>query len=355
MVMRTALHGSIRDRHPKWPMTSQGDVPDFGDRKLGKRQLEVLKRTVEAYGRLQRGLTAPDLGASTPQARQQIYICWNSLAARGLVVRDPPGVRGCVPAPGADRFLLAELREHAEEEPAPKARVLFTKRITPASATGTAFPNMVVPATGFPFQPGANSGKLGDKVTKGRWLGMPLYSLTLEERATCPRSCAHWLDCYGNGSPQSKRYQAGPELEDRIRSSLWDLDRENPNGYVIRLHMLGDFYSVAYAMMWRELMAQHPQLHVFGYTAHAPDSEIGRIIRYTRLAYRERWAVRFSGSSYQFSARTIHRMPDRAKQAEGLVCPEQRGKLPNCGACGFCWEKSDPVVFIDHALLGDRE
>src|SRR5262245_38746167 len=40
---------------------------------------------------------------------------------------------------------------------------------------------------------GANNRKIGGRVTKGALRGVPVFTLTLEERATCPRTCVHWL------------------------------------------------------------------------------------------------------------------------------------------------------------------
>ena len=56
---------------------------------------------------------------------------------------------------------------------------------------------------------GHNSRKIGRQVMKGRWKGFPIFTLTLEERATCPRSCAVWNDCYGNTSNWARRIQFG--------------------------------------------------------------------------------------------------------------------------------------------------
>ena len=33
-------------------------------------------------------------------------------------------------------------------------------------------------------------------IKKGEFKGYVIYTLTLEERATCPRECYHWDDCY---------------------------------------------------------------------------------------------------------------------------------------------------------------
>jgi hypothetical protein len=45
---------------------------------------------------------------------------------------------------------------------------------------------------------GHQSRKIGKTATKGHRRGWPIYTLTLEERATCPRTCAAWAFCYGN-------------------------------------------------------------------------------------------------------------------------------------------------------------
>ena len=59
---------------------------------------------------------------------------------------------------------------------------------------------------------GAQNKKLGGLITKGIWRGLPLYSLTLEERATCPTTCAHFSDCYGNNMRYAHRFQSGGNL-----------------------------------------------------------------------------------------------------------------------------------------------
>ena len=53
---------------------------------------------------------------------------------------------------------------------------------------------------------GEQNKKLGDKITKGAWKGMTMYSLTLEERATCPSDCQQWDNCYGDNMPFAHRF-----------------------------------------------------------------------------------------------------------------------------------------------------
>ena len=42
-----------------------------------------------------------------------------------------------------------------------------------------------------PLKWGHNSAKVGGRAIRGRWKNLPIYTLTLEERATCPRSCVN--------------------------------------------------------------------------------------------------------------------------------------------------------------------
>ena len=42
---------------------------------------------------------------------------------------------------------------------------------------------------------GRNNSKIGGDVLVGRLRGARIFTLTLEERATCPRSCAMWRAC----------------------------------------------------------------------------------------------------------------------------------------------------------------
>lgn len=221
---------------------------------------------------------------------------------------------------------------------------LFRKSVVPADET----PRLLVS--------GENSAKLGREVTRGPWAGMPIYQLTLEERATCPRSCTLWQECMGNAMPFARRHRAGPELEERLRYEIGALARRHPDGFVVRIHVLGDFYSIEYARTWFRLVHAHPELHVFGYTAHAADSEIGELIGIANHEFAGRWMMRFSvppdAPPAPDQATTIWRQA-RGRVPEGVVCPAQTGDTLTCGTCGLCWlqQASDVrVVFIGHGM-----
>lgn len=136
---------------------------------------------------------------------------------------------------------------------------------------------------------GHNNAKIGNQVTKGQWAGFPIYTLSLEERATCPRSCAVWSECYGNAMPAAVRFRYGPELIRALDAELRELATDHPAGFVVRLHVLGDFPDAQYVGWWSHLMTKVPQIHVWGYTAHAPDTEIGGAIMAMNAHWSGRW------------------------------------------------------------------
>lgn len=213
------------------------------------------------------------------------------------------------------------------------------------------FPSTVVHADTSPrlLVSGANQRKIGKKVVKGRWKGMPIYCLTLEERATCPRSCTVWHECYGNNMHLARRHRHGPALEHRLIDELLELGREHPEGFVVRLHILGDFYSVEYVELWHDLMKLVPALHVFGFTAREPHSDIGRaILRWLEWANEETDArvwIRFSGiEAFGLGALVI----DNEADSRHVVCPAQTGATDCCGTCGLCWTMDRPVEFVRH-------
>ena len=187
---------------------------------------------------------------------------------------------------------------------------------------------------------GMNSRKLGSKIVKGAWRGFPIYALTLEERATCPTSCFHWRTCYGNAMHLARRHRHGPELEAILNQELAVLSRAHPEGFAVRLHILGDFYSVDYVELWRQWIETLSNLHVFGFTAWTPDNPIGAAITDLNELYPNRFAIRWSSDhKREFGATTIFRPPGAAVVAEGIVCPAQTGATESCGTCAYAGQR----------------
>ena len=199
------------------------------------------------------------------------------------------------------------------------------------------------------LKPGSNNKKLGGFISKGIWRGLPMFSLTLEERATCPLSCAHYKDCYGNNMIYAHRFQAGEDLENRLEIELTKLNYIHRFGFVVRLHVLGDFYNINYVQKWEKWLKRFPNMKVFGYTGYKPDdenknyAEIGLEILRVRLQNPKRFQIRISdGGDAEFSANPIEH------GFNGFTCPEQTGKVPTCADCGLCWTTNKNVNFITH-------
>lgn len=215
---------------------------------------------------------------------------------------------------------------------------------------------------------GKQNKKLGDKVSVKKWKGMTMYSLTLEERSTCPHDCQQWDNCYGNNMPFAHRFDhTDADFKSLLGQQLEELNNKHPEGFVVRLHVLGDFYDALYITQWQLWLYQFSNLRVFGYTHHEHTSKLGRMLESINRIYPDRCAIRFSDDlNTYFSAHTVrqqdsskcsprhHLLPISGKHKEigqdvsALICPEQKGVTASCTTCGFCWSSKDPIVFIEH-------
>jgi len=197
------------------------------------------------------------------------------------------------------------------------------------------------------------NSKIGGDVLVGPLKGAVIYTLSLEERATCPRSCDHWLTCYGNSMQHAHRWKHGKALMARLRQELADLCDEFEH-VLIRLHVLGDFYSAAYVCFWDEMLETHENLSAFGFTAHKPGTKLGDLIALTREIHGHHFAIRHSSTQGEWGSFTIDFPTAKRRIGGGLVCPEQANAIDkpelqtHCGNCGACWSGSQNVVFIEH-------
>lgn len=200
-----------------------------------------------------------------------------------------------------------------------------------------------------PLLTGHHNRKIGALVTKGAWAGMPIYTLTLEERATCPRTCRQWSTCYGNNMNWATRWRHGVILEALLERQLAELQRTHRRGFVVRLHVLGDFYSVLYVVLWERWLARYPALRVFGYTGWQPGSEIGDAVANVRNVHWNRFAVRTSnGPVGEPRAIILPRVMAGPVVDGAIICPAQTGRTGCCGSCGLCWGTKRDIAFLPH-------
>jgi hypothetical protein len=225
----------------------------------------------------------------------------------------------------------------------------------------TLFPTTVIGSAASPrfLVSGHNNPKLGRAVIKGPRAGWPIFQLSLEERATCPRTCERWLDCYGNAMPFARRHAVDENFLPLLRGEVATLARANPNGLLIRLHALGDFYSAEYVLAWGEMLAMFPQLHVFGYTARRYDDPnpgsalTARAIAMLTAGQWERFSIRTSASDPIAHSRAIVVDEDPGNE-DTIVCPAQTGATEACATCGLCWAsaaRDKTIAFLRHGMV----
>lgn len=192
---------------------------------------------------------------------------------------------------------------------------------------------------------GHQSRKIGKYVDKGPRKGWPIFTLTLEERATCPRNCLAWAVCFGNNMQAAERITAGPDLEQALEAELRELSRQHPGGFLVRLHVLGDFYSEGYVDFWFDALRKYPALHVFGFTAHRPESDIGGRLFDMAATDWSRFAIRFSGLAESNYGSVLEGNPG----ADGAIpCPAQTGQSDCCATCMLCVHSRRSIMFGRH-------
>lgn len=198
---------------------------------------------------------------------------------------------------------------------------------------------------------GQSNVKIGNDVRKGHFRGYHIFTLSLEERATCPRSCANWTTCYGNNMPYARRVGVTTdnrrEFEQRLEAELVGLLKKPWAGVLVRLHALGDFFDEQYVEFWGNMLAKYERLAIYGYTARRPDDQIGGEILTLKNVYGRRFAVRWSDGNYGRDC-TVSILTEDQRPATAFVCPEQTGKADACGKCGACWTGDKNVAFLIH-------
>lgn len=242
----------------------------------------------------------------------------------------------------------ARFRNPVVTEPTPRGQAALSETSPIVVEGRTMFPGRVFNASERDqvLIAGINNAKTGNQITVGPWAGMRHFNLSLEERTTCPRSCAVYAECFGNGMPMAVRFRYNDQLMMSLEGELEWLSIRHPNGFSVRLHILGDFPDIAYLRRWIEWVDEIPELHVWGYTARPVDGLIGKEIMAMNVRRPDRWQVRFSVAENTphapMQVATTWTKPDRYAydaMTESLICPQEIGKTEHCTTCGICWNQ----------------
>jgi hypothetical protein len=260
----------------------------------------------------------------------------------------------------------ARFKNPVVTEPTPRTWAALAPSAPPVVEARTMFPSRVFDASerNQVLIEGINNAKTGNQIMVGPWAGMRHYNLSLEERATCPRSCACWAECFGNGMPMAVRFRYNPALMMSLDGELEWLSIRHPKGFSVRLHILGDFPDLAYLRQWVEWSDALPELHVWGYTARPSDSAIGKEIMAMNVRRPGRWQVRFSVAEdtpyAPMQVATTWKKPERYAfdpATKSLICPQEIGKTDHCSTCGICWNPKLAHVrvrFLGHGNVNGK-
>jgi hypothetical protein len=133
------------------------------------------------------------------------------------------------------------------------------------------------------------------------------------------------------------------EFKSALERELAGLSVAHPEGFVVRLHVLGDFFSKRYVDLWKRALARHPELHIFGYTHRWPGQGDGIGEALQALNSPDRCWIRFSDRGGKMSANV-----GAARKDEDLQCPQEVGKTKSCTTCGLCWQTTRSIGFTEH-------
>lgn len=241
----------------------------------------------------------------------------------------------------------------------PRSNSITPKQKIAIKNKTTVFTNKVINAAdyvGNVLKLAEHNAKLGNGksiIQKGKLKGAPLYYLTLEERATCPTDCMHYYDCYGNSAWMATRFKANSALCTKIKQEVAILSGQYKK-FLVRLHILGDFFSPQYVKLWSDLVEKHDELYIFGYTAwHS--GPIYEAIRENLLTKMGRVNIRFSVDNWGLdSFDSFDSIPHMFASSEdysgnSITCPEQLDKTDSCLTCGLCYNNgTNTIKFLNH-------
>jgi hypothetical protein len=223
-------------------------------------------------------------------------------------------------------------------------RPLFAKRATEETRRQGFHGGIGVPLAGENVIKAAENNR---KIHSASFLE-PIGTITLRERTDCPLHCPIRDICYGNSMPWARRFIVGPEFYAAVQRDceLWSLN--NPSGWRLRLHVLGDFNSVTYVRFWARMLAEFAPLKIYGYTAWRSTDPIGREIDALNRKYEyERFCVRFSNSTGPWSTRVFRTVSTEHIRDGHMMCLHEidgRG----CADCKACWQSPVPIGFTAH-------
>jgi hypothetical protein len=149
----------------------------------------------------------------------------------------------------------------------------------------------------------------------------------------------------------AQRMPQGAELEQRLPHEVARLAKKHPRGFAVRLHVIGDFYSVKYVQLWRQLLERHPALRIWGYTARidADDPIAAALLAWSRQDNWDRFRMRFSHAPLSLGVPTTKTVEHPLQvPADATLCPYEIELTKDCSRCALCWHSKERIAFMQH-------
>ncbi len=122
-----------------------------------------------------------------------------------------------------------------------------------------------------------------------------------------------------------------------------------PDSPWLRIHVSGDFYSAAYANLWRRICETRPHTRFWAYTRSWTVASIRPALEQLRALPNVQLfaSVDTDMPSPPRDWRTAYIEIDT--RAVGMPCRHQHGRVESCLDCGYCFiERAGDVVFKVH-------
>ena len=199
----------------------------------------------------------------------------------------------------------------------------------------------------YPGETVLKSGANNRKIHSVRF-GIPDFTLTLRERTDCPLHCAERARCLGNHEFRHRRYEVTSAFYRAVRDECELNSLLHPDGWRLRLHVLGDFISPAYVRFWAEMLAKHEPLGIWGYTHWRKTDPIGRELEKLNRQYQHgRFCIRWSGGHGAWSTRVFDTHSDERVRDGYTMCAHEFKGIA-CADCTLCWTSPKPIGFTAH-------
>lgn len=119
---------------------------------------------------------------------------------------------------------------------------------------------------------------------------------------------------------------------------------------LVRIHVSGDFDSVIYIGRWIAIAKNNPTVRFWAYTRSWRVPELLPGLEQLRALPNVQLFASEDTSTDEPPPEGWRRawIEDNPRKS-GMVCPEERGRVENCEACGFCFEDlRKDVIFLKH-------